>query len=203
MSRDGIPRAYLRIDPNIDQVYPELRNTFVGLLCSGHRQPDRGRYRDRRLVEALHSKPFVRRCYDRGDLVDLTDGRVYIDGWDEWQEGDLTVAERMRRMRERRRSKRNGVTDTASRARNDVTTDAYRDNSLRSTSLGVGVGVGDTPPPAKLGRRTDGTNPRALGTNPRANGTSPRQEREAQKHGPTRLAAILAQVTARAEEQAT
>ena len=88
-----MPRAYLRLDPNVDQVYPELRNTFAGLLCSGHRQPERGRYRNRRLVEELHSRPFVARCYVRGDLVDLPDGRVYIDGWDEWQEGDFTVAE--------------------------------------------------------------------------------------------------------------
>ena len=48
-----------------------------------------------------------------------------------------------------------------------------------------------TPPPAKLGRRKDGTNSRALGTNPRANGTSPRQEREAQKRGPSSLHEIL------------
>ncbi len=47
-----------------------------------------------------------------------------------------------------------------------------------------------TPPP-QVGRRNDGTNPRAVGTNPRANGTSPRQEREALKRGPTRLHEIL------------
>lgn len=49
-----------------------------------------------------------------------------------------------------------------------------------------------TPPPAELGRRKSGTNPRATGTNPRANGTSPRQERDKQKRGPTRLHEILA-----------
>jgi hypothetical protein len=148
VSRDGLPRAYLRIDPNVDQVYPELRNTFVGLLCSGHRQPHRGRYRDRRLVEALHSKPFVRRCYERG--------------WDEWQEGDLTVADRMRRMRDRRRQKRNGVTDQPSPARHGVTTDAVAKGSTSSSS---GVSDSDSPPnPPQSG----GRNSRANGTNRRA-----------------------------------
>lgn len=159
MTRDGLPRAYLRIDPNIDQVYPELRNTFVGLMCSGHRQPERGRYRDRQLVEGLHSRPFVRRCFDRGDLVTLPDGRVYIDGWDEWQEGDLTVSERMRRMRQRRRSKRNGVTDEPSPDRLGVTTDAV---VVVNGSLS-GVSDSDTPkPPPSGGRRSEGTNPRAI-----------------------------------------
>lgn len=40
----------------------------------------------------------------------------------------------------------------------------------------------NTPPP-QVGRRKDGTNPRALGTNPRANGTSPRQVKTAEKRG--------------------
>ena len=39
-------------------------------------------------------------------------------------------------------------------------------------------------PPPQVGRRKDGTNPRALGTNPRANGTSPRQERDREKRSP-------------------
>ena len=158
MTRDGLPRAYLRIDPNIDQVYPELRNTFVGLMCSAHRQPERGRYRDRRLVEGLHSRAFVKRSYDRGDLVDLPDGRVYLDGWDEWQEGDYTVAERMRRMRQRRRTKRNGVTGTASRSRTDVTTDAV---VIVNGSLS-GVSDSPKPPPSGGSPRANGTNPRAI-----------------------------------------
>lgn len=42
-----------------------------------------------------------------------------------------------------------------------------------------------SPPPSQaMGRRKDGTNPRAIGTNPRANGTSPRQERDREKRSP-------------------
>jgi hypothetical protein len=127
-------------------------------LCSGHRQPDRGRYRDRATVEGLHSRPFVKAAFDRGDLVTLSDGRVYIDGWDEWQEGDLTVAERMRRMRQRRRNKRNGVTPTPSPDRSGVTTDAL---DVVNVSLS---GVSDSVPPTPTsgGRRSEGTNPRAV-----------------------------------------
>lgn len=159
MSRDGLPRAYLRIDPNIDQVYPELRSTFVGLMCAAHRQPERGRFRDRRLVESLCGRAFVRRAFERADIVALPDGRVYVDGWDEWQEGDLTVSDRMRRMRQRRREKRNFVTDEASPDGNGVTTDAYV-----VVNVGLdGVGVSDSPqPPTDGGRRAEGTNPRAV-----------------------------------------
>lgn len=140
-----LPRAYLRVDPNIDQAYPELRNTFVGLLCSAARQTERGRYRSLAIAEQLHSRAFIARSLRRGDLVLLGDGRLYIPGWDEWQEGDLTVAERMRRMRGRRRSGRDTVTPQASHERNDVTNDAYANGeseSRVSRPLGVGVGVG-------------------------------------------------------------
>lgn len=179
MSRGDLPRAYLRIDPNVDQVYPELRNTFVGLLCSGHRQPERGRYRDRALVEALHSRPFVRRCFDRGDLVLLTDGRVYIDGWDEWQEGDLTVAERMRRMRDRRRRKRNGVTEGASPSSSGVTTDAV---SKVNGSLS-GVSDSDTPqPPTRGGRRSEGTSPRQVAAALTAQANEDERDRKARRN---------------------
>ena len=178
MTRNDLPRAYLRVDPNIDQVYPELRNTFVGLLCSAHRQPERGRYRDRRLVEALHSKAFVARSYDRGDLVDLPDGRVYLDGWDEWQEGDLTVAERMRRMRQRRRNKRNGVTPVASPESHGVTTDAL---VVVNGSLS-GVSDSVPPTPTRGGRRADRTNPRAVASEMTRRAEEAERERKARRN---------------------
>lgn len=159
MTRDGMPRAYLRIDPNIDQVFPELRLTFIGLMCAAGRQPMRGRFRDRRTVEGLLSKAFVRRCYDRGDVTDLPTGEVYVVGWDEWQEGDHTVADRMRRMRQKRRERRNAVTVPPSPASNDVTTDAVD----MPPSLVDGDDVGEAPqPPTRGGRRSEGTSPRQV-----------------------------------------
>ena len=192
MTRDGMPRAYLRLDPNIDQTHPDL-NGFVRLMCAAARQPERGRFRNKAQLVALFGKTKAGQMMDREDVVTLEDGRLYVEGWDEWQEGDHTVAERMRRMRARRSDKRkrkaavSPVTSPASPDRNDVTTDAVAKEDVGF----VGVGGRDDSPPPQAGRRENGTNPRALGTNPRANGSSPRQKREAEKRGPTSLGEIL------------
>ncbi len=53
----------------------------------------------------------------------------------------------------------------------------------------------EIPLPPQVGKRKDGTNPRATVTNPRANGHSPRQERAAQKRGGMET---LAEIAARA-----
>ena len=179
MTRDGMPRAYLRIDPNIDQTVGDLEG-FVRLLCSAARQPERGRFRDRAVLERAVGRAKVAKMIARGDVSALEDGRLYVQGWDEWQEGDLTVGERMKRMRARRkRSTVSRVTPPASPDRNGVTTDAVA-KGLEGVSE---ASAAEVSPPPQAGRRKDGTNPRALGTNPRANGTSPRQERQAQKKG--------------------
>lgn len=200
MGRDGLPRAYLRIDPNLDMTHPDP-GSFVRLLCAAARQPDRGRFRDRGLLVRAVGRAKVGALAARGDVAQLPDGRWYVVGWDEWQEGDYTVAERMKRMRQRRSTQRHTVTVASSPPSNDVTTDAGRDDSLSVVPLGVGVDD-SPPPPTSGGRRRDGTNPRArrtaprdLGESPRARGESPRQEREAQKRGPTKLAEILAAAT--------
>ena len=125
---DGMPRAYLRIDPNIDQ-HPDPLGMLL-LLCAAHRQPDRGRFHDQAVLSRAIGRNRVTAMLRRGDVATLPDGRPYVVGWDEWQEGDYTVAERMRRMRERRRRDAldvSLVTDAASQPRNDVTTVAYGD----------------------------------------------------------------------------
>lgn len=188
MSRDGMPRAYLRIDPNIDQ-HPDPLG-MVLLMCAAARQPERGRFRDRAVIVRAIGPARTKAMLTRQDIAALADGRLYVVGWDEWQEGDYTVGERMRRMRSRRNRGVPPVTVLPSPGRNDVTTDA------RSTTPSVStLGDGDeVSPPPQVGRRRDGTNPRALGTNPRANGSSPRQVHEATKHGGAEsLASIMAQ----------
>ena len=178
MTRDGMPRAYLRIDPNIDQHPDPL--AMVKAMCAAARQPNRGRFRDPRILERAVGRRQYREMVDRGDVSPDGPG-VYLEGWDEWQEGDLTVGERMRRMRLRRKGKAvSRVTEPPSPHRNDVTTDAV---AKGESFPGEGAGVGVSPPPAELGRRKNGTNPRAIGTNPRATGSSPRQKREAEKKG--------------------
>lgn len=187
MSRDGLPRAYLRIDPNIDHAVADL-DGFIRLLCSAARQPERGRFRERAILDRAVGRAKVARMIERGDVITLPDGRFYVAGWDEWQEGDLTVGERMKRMRARRKTV-SRVTPTASPARNDVTTDASTKGESSSSS---GDGDGFTPSPAERGRRKDGTNPRAVGTSPRQTGSSPRQVKEEdRRQAPVRLHAIL------------
>lgn len=175
------------MDPNLDQHADPL--TMLRLMCAAARQPERGRFKHAAIVERTIGKAKAKLALTRGDLV-ILDGCLYLDGWDEWQEGDWTVAERMQRMRARRKRKTGyvRVTPSPSPDRNDVTTDA----STRDSMVGVvGVDVGDIPPPpAKRGRRKEGTSPRQLGEHPRANGAnprasghSPRQEKAAEKRG--------------------
>jgi hypothetical protein len=203
--RDGLPRAYLRMSPNLDQ-HPDPLG-MVMLMCAAARQPERGRFKDRRVLERVVGRKRLTEMRARADVVAVAGG-YYVEGWDEWQEGDMTVSERMRRLRARRASrKRDPVTEPASPARTDVTTDAVVDDSIGSLQ-GVDVDVESPPPPAERGRRKNGTNPRSVqesprqtGTNPRANGASPRQEREAQKREPVSVGHIFRGMAAVAESE--
>jgi len=98
-SERELPKAYLRLDPDIDQKHPDHGWDFMRLLCSANRQRPRGRFASRLALESLFGRKLVAWFYDRGDICDLDDGRVLVVGWDNWQEGDLTVAERVRRTR--------------------------------------------------------------------------------------------------------
>lgn len=106
-----MPRAYLRLDPEfyerklLDQKYPPgAVAAYIGCLCLGESQPLRGRFRDRRLLKVLLGPlaRWVDLLVERGDLIESsTRPQLYIDGWDEWQEGDWKVAERIARVRAR------------------------------------------------------------------------------------------------------
>jgi hypothetical protein len=97
-----LPKAYLRISPDLDQHEDPL--TMVRLMCLAHRQPERGRFRgEANVIRAIGRKRF-NEAVTRGDLERDGLDRWYLVGWDEWQEGDFTVGERMRRMRARRNS---------------------------------------------------------------------------------------------------
>lgn len=99
MTRGQLPKPYLRLDPDIDQKHPERLDDFIRLMCTANRQVPRGRFRSRAVLESLFGKPLVAWFYARGDVADLDDGKVIVPGWDGWQEGDMTVAERMARLR--------------------------------------------------------------------------------------------------------
>lgn len=115
-------KAYLRVDPLIDErkshYTPAQLGAFVKVLALSSRQAHRGRFRSvKALVGALPAAygklvPFL---VEQGDLVEQPDGSVYLDGYDEWQEGDVTVRERMARLRNRSRNnwRNGGVTNDA------------------------------------------------------------------------------------------
>jgi hypothetical protein len=99
--RGQLPKAYLRIDPNLDATHP-APNDMVALLCAANRQPKRGRFKSPELAQRVLGRALYRRSVERGDLIPNGAG-IYVDGWDEWQEGDFTVGERMTRLRRRKR----------------------------------------------------------------------------------------------------
>ena len=100
-------RAYIRLDPSFDErkeSYPDgPYAALVATLCLSEHQPERGRFRSLDYLSRLLGKrgKHVRFLLSHGDILELPDGRVYVDGWDEWQEGDWKVAERVARIRSR------------------------------------------------------------------------------------------------------
>lgn len=106
-------RAYVRVDPafyerKLQQGYPVgAIGALIGCICMAEVQTQRGRFRDVIVLKALLGKDggkWVPLLVERGDLTVEPNGRVYVDGWDEWQEGDWQVKERMERVRNRKRA---------------------------------------------------------------------------------------------------
>lgn len=130
-------RAYLRLDPAffdrkaIDQKYPPAAvAALIGVLCHAEHQPKRGRFRDVRVLKALLGPlakwiPFL---IQHRDLVSKK-GELYVEGWDEWQEGDWKVGERVKRIRNRQKGDDAGADVTV-----DVTPDVTVGVTVESES---------------------------------------------------------------------
>lgn len=142
----------------------------------------------------------------RVKLIDAK-GFVSMKAWKSWftpaESRREAARERWRRANEKRTNPStidSAVTadDTASspRGSSDVT-GANHSVPFRSVDSVPVDTKKNSPPPAKLGRRTNGTNPRSLGTNPRSKGTSTRQVRADRKRGPTALASVLQEAARR------
>lgn len=105
-------RAYLRLDPAFDErkeSYPDgPYSALIATFCLAESQPERGRFRSEKYLRALLGRRGRHLPYliEHRDLIALPDGRLYVEGWDEWQEGDWKVGERVARIRNRDR--RNG-----------------------------------------------------------------------------------------------
>jgi hypothetical protein len=128
---------------------------FVACLCHADQQSERGRFRNERLLKVLLEKrarwvPFL---IAHGDLVVLPDGRLYVDGWDEWQEGDLTVPERMVRLRARK-NVTNGVTPVVTA---DVTGGVTVPSSVSGSDVAVNKSGGGAPSRAPSGGKAQPT----------------------------------------------
>jgi hypothetical protein len=131
-------KAYHRIDPLMDErkghYSPAQLGAFVKVQLLAGRQSKRGRFRSVAALRNALPAPYIRHVdflLAEGDLVVQKDGTVYVDGFDEWQEGDLTVADRMAALRNRRRN--SGVTGTV--------TPTVTEPSPAAIGVGIGVGV--------------------------------------------------------------
>ena len=104
-------RAYHRIDPLMDErkghYTPAQLATFLKVQLVAGRQTTRGRFRSLAHLKAMLPAAYARHVdflIAEGDLDVMADQSIYVDGWDEWQEGDFTVKDRMARLRNRRRN---------------------------------------------------------------------------------------------------
>jgi len=141
-----LPKAYLRIDPNIDQTHAEPL-AMLRLLCAANRQTWRGRFKNRAVLEGLFGRAMVRRMADRGDIEEGEFGRWYVTHWDEWQEGDHTVGDRMRRLRaSREASSTRKLTVTAPSPDSNPPSEASRRLGVKASTNG--------PPTPQRGRLT-------------------------------------------------
>lgn len=125
-----LPKAYLRVDPHLASTH-ESPGEYLKLLEAAYEQPRRGRFKNIGVLRQAVGRGVAARSIARQDVVghgaasdcldqdgkprELCSGdlpHLYLNGWDEWQEGDLTVADRMRRLRARKK-RRNPVTAAA------------------------------------------------------------------------------------------
>lgn len=147
MSRRQLPKAYLRIDPNID-AHPDPA-TMLLLICWANRQRHRGRFRELAQLRRIVGRRQLQEAIDRGDLVEEAGGVFYLAGWDEWQEGDFTVGERVRRVRQRQS---NAGAELEPSERYTAVSEPFPERSTMSEALGrKGVRANPPTPPADAG----------------------------------------------------
>lgn len=117
-------RAYLRLDPGFDEhkeSYPDgPYAALITVFCLAESQPERGRFRNARFLRALMGRRGRHLPYliEHGDIVEIEGGRLYVDGWDEWQEGDWKVQERLAKINGRHEAEDPSPTPGARRTAN-------------------------------------------------------------------------------------
>jgi hypothetical protein len=151
-------RAYHRVDPLMDErkshYSPAQLGAFLKVQLVAGRQAQPGQFRSLQALRDALPKPYSRHVdflVAERDLIVQRDGIVVVDGWKEWQEGDLTVAERMKRLRERKKA---AAEPDPSPDRNTNRIDSRNDirneeaQTLRTPAsppaIRVGIGVGSS-----------------------------------------------------------
>lgn len=95
--------AYVKVPSDIVLTHADPGEWAI-LQCFGAMQPELGHFANRAVMDTVLGRARARRCVDRGDVNALPDGRWAITDWD-FQEGDRTVADRMKRWRQKRRER--------------------------------------------------------------------------------------------------
>ena len=110
-------RAYHRVDPLMDErkshYTPAQFGAFLKVQLVAGRQKHRGHFRSVEALRMTQPAGYARHVaflVAEGDIAVAGDGTAYLPGWDEWQEGDMTVRDRMAKLRNKHRN--NGVTRT-------------------------------------------------------------------------------------------
>ncbi len=104
-------RAYHRVDPLMDErkshYTPAQLGAFLKVQLVAGRQSKPGEFRSLQALSDALPKSYSRHIdflVSERDLLIKRNGNVIVDGWKEWQEGDLTVGERMKRLRDRKKA---------------------------------------------------------------------------------------------------
>lgn len=136
-------RSYIRLDPNLPATKAAYSDgqwrAYVEVLCHSEWQPVRGTFQSERLLRVILGRRarHIPHLLAHRDLIRNADGSLYVAGWAEWNEGDYTAAERMRRYRSRK-----GVTAAVTPGVTPPVTAPLRNPSAeRVTPPGVEVGI--------------------------------------------------------------
>ena len=104
-------REYIRYDPDWAEKleakgYPDgAIVAFARALGAAEGQNPRGFFKNSTVLRGhlgRHAR-WIRYLIGHGDLIEMPDGRIYFEGWEEWQEGDWKVRERVSRIRNRKK----------------------------------------------------------------------------------------------------
>lgn len=137
-------RPYIKLDPSFPErkdYYPDgAWRALVETFCHAEHQLKPGRFNNEKVLKALLGPraKWVAFLIEQGDLTPSNLGFVYVEGWDEWQEGTYpnvkarvsainhhrgaqTPAERAFLYRQRKKERQEAVTRDATAGKRHVT----------------------------------------------------------------------------------